>query len=268
MRLKSVLLSLSTVAVLFAGGAHASANLVTNGDFESTTNGGNKQLAASTAATVKNDKLTTLTGWTSSNGNDGGFNFVLSSGIADTWDSVKWLKGKNNGYTDSANGGNFFASDPVYHPGTLTQTISGLTVGSAYTLTFDYALAQQTGFRGANEDNYWAVSFGGVTQNSDLLSIENGGFSGWSTATMNFTATSVTQALSFLAKGTAPGAPPFLLLDGVSMVATVPEPETWAMLLGGLGLVGFVARRRRVNNWAVNLAVNPLSILLDSFSNI
>jgi PEP-CTERM motif len=28
-------------------------------------------------------------------------------------------------------------------------------------------------------------------------------------------------------------------------VATIPEPETYAMLLAGLGLVGFVARRRK-----------------------
>lgn len=28
-------------------------------------------------------------------------------------------------------------------------------------------------------------------------------------------------------------------------VAAVPEPETWAMLVGGLGLLGLVARRRR-----------------------
>jgi hypothetical protein len=27
-------------------------------------------------------------------------------------------------------------------------------------------------------------------------------------------------------------------------VQAVPEPETWAMLLAGLGLVGFAARRR------------------------
>lgn len=32
-----------------------------------------------------------------------------------------------------------------------------------------------------------------------------------------------------------------------SAVTPVPEPETYAMLLGGLGVVGFVARRRRVN---------------------
>jgi hypothetical protein len=30
-------------------------------------------------------------------------------------------------------------------------------------------------------------------------------------------------------------------------VTAIPEPETYAMLLAGLGLMGFVARRRRTN---------------------
>ncbi len=30
----------------------------------------------------------------------------------------------------------------------------------------------------------------------------------------------------------------------ISAVSAVPEPETYAMMLGGLGLMGFVARRR------------------------
>jgi hypothetical protein len=51
--------------------------------------------------------------------------------------------------------------------------------------------------------------------------------------------------LSFLARGTAPGAPPFMLLDNVALNAEVPEPATWTMLLSGLGLIGFMARRRR-----------------------
>jgi hypothetical protein len=32
---------------------------------------------------------------------------------------------------------------------------------------------------------------------------------------------------------------------GTLNVSAVPEPETWAMMLGGLGLVGFMARRRK-----------------------
>ena len=103
----------------------------------------------------------------------------------------------------------------------------------------------QVGFTGANNNNYWQVVLGNTSQNSSALSIANGGFSGWTTSTMTFTATSASEVLSFLAKGTTPGAPPFLLLDSVSLTAAVPEPETWAMLLGGLGLVGFMARRRR-----------------------
>ena len=31
-------------------------------------------------------------------------------------------------------------------------------------------------------------------------------------------------------------------------VTPVPEPETWAMLLAGIGLMGAVARRRRTSN--------------------
>jgi hypothetical protein len=245
MRIKSILLSLSAIAALSAGVAHASTNLVANGNFEATTNGSNKQLSA----TVTNDaNRTTLTGWTSSNGNDGGYNFVLDTSIANTYNSAIWLKSENNGYTASSKGVNVFASDALYYPGTLSQTINGLSVGSAYTLKFDYALGQQVGFDGANSDNSWLVGFGGATQNTSALSIANGGFSGWKSATMTFTATSASQALSFLAQGSAPGAPPFMLLDGVSLTAAVPEPSTWGMMLGGMALVGVAARRRRAKS--------------------
>jgi len=241
MRIKSVLLSLSAVAALSAGMAHAATNLVTNGNFEQTTNGTNKQLASSVTTAANR---TTLAGWTSSNGNDGGYNFVLDSTIANTKESAIWLKSAGNGYTASADGANVFASDALYYPGTLSQSISGLTVGQSYTLSFDYALGQQVGFTGANTNNYWEVSLGGSTKDTTGLSIANGGFSGWKTASMTFTATSVNEALSFLAKTSSPGAPPFMLLDGVSLVSSVPEPATWGMMLGGFALVGFMVRRR------------------------
>jgi len=245
MRIKSILLSLSAIAALSAGVAHASTNLITNGDFESTTYGSNKQLASSVSAAAADiDHRTTLTGWTSSNGNDGGYNFVLDTSIANTTASAIWLKSDGNGFTPSATSNNVFASDALYYPGVLSQTVNGLQVGKAYTLTFNYALGQQVGFNGANSDNYWQVGFGGTTKDSNALSIADGGFSGWKTASMSFTAANVSQALSFLANGATPGAPPFMLLDNVSLTAAVPEPSTWGMMLAGLGLVGLMMRRR------------------------
>jgi len=44
-------------------------------------------------------------------------------------------------------------------------------------------------------------------------------------------------------------APPFSLLDGVSLSSSAPEPSTWAMLLvgfAGLGYAGFRKRSRSV----------------------
>jgi hypothetical protein len=38
--------------------------------------------------------------------------------------------------------------------------------------------------------------------------------------------------------------PAFALSDGKELVAGVPEPESWAMMLGGFGLLGAAARRR------------------------
>ena len=244
MRIKSVLLVLSAFITFSAGVAHAGPILVQNGNFELSSNGGNKKINGTTAET----NGTTLTGWTSSQGTNGsgGYNFLLNGATATTDKSVLRLEGATNGFTGSPTGGNFFASDSQWYPGTLSQLISGLTIGTSYLLTFDFALAQQAGFSGANYDNYWQVGFGKTTQNSTKLTIPDDGFSGWKSATMAFTATSASEMLSFLARGTAPGAPPFMLLDNVALnAAQVPEPETWTMLLGGLALIGFMARRRR-----------------------
>lgn len=239
MRIKSLLSSLSVIAAVSASAVHATPILI-NGNFEKTTAGGNQQLAAST------DKGTTLTGWTSSNGNDGGYNFVLDSKIASTNASRIALKG----VSASPDGGNFFASDAMYHPGMFSQTVDGLAAGGVYTLTFYYALAQQSGYTGVNNDNYWEVGFGKNSANTTYLSMANGEFTGWKAASMTFTSTGASEVLSFLAKGTAPGAPPFMLLDGVKLTSAVPEPSSWALVLGGLGLMGLVVRRRRATGKA------------------
>ncbi len=45
--------------------------------------------------------------------------------------------------------------------------------------------------------------------------------------------------------GTVQGFEESGLMAGTLMLAPVPEPETYALLLAGLGIVGAAARRRR-----------------------
>jgi hypothetical protein len=238
MRIKASMLSLFTVAALSAGAANA--NLITNGNFDTVTHGTNLQLTSGTTTTTAG--RTTLTGWNSAkSGASDGYNFVLVNSLAAGNTSIKQIKN----YTASANGGNLFASDAVYGPGVLSQTVNNLIVGTTYILTFEYAVGQQAGFSGANPNDYWQVGFGSSTANTAMLSISGDAFSGWQTASMAFVASSTSQLLSFLAKGGTTGAPPFMLLDGVSMDAkAIPEPSTISLLLAGIGLVAFAARRR------------------------
>lgn len=71
----------------------------------------------------------------------------------------------------------------------------------------------------------WA--FGGFTALSDTLTLGAGSY-------------------VFAISGKAGSAAAYNL-SSIATAAPVPEPETYAMLMAGLGVVGFVARRRRSN---------------------
>ena len=152
----------------------------------------------------------------------------------------------NNGLTASPTGPNYLAEDGAFNNSFVSQTITGLTPGKDYYLTFDYALAQEWGGRGA-ANGWWTVSLGSQSQKTDTLTIPNGGFSGWKTASMTFTATAASEVLKFASHANQ-GEPPTTLLAGVVLEDTVvppipptdvPEPINVAgVAAAGLALLG------------------------------
>ena len=239
MQFRRITLALAAVAAMSAMSAQA-ANLVVNGGFEATTNG-KGQLGFNTNAT----------GWTNVNG----YTFLYTPGTVDSSGAngesgnvSMW--GTNNGglnaIPNSPTGGNFIAFDGGYKVTPLQQTIVGLVVGQKYDLGFDWGAAQQFGYTGATTDQ-WQVSLGNETHSTAIIANASHGFSGWVHQNFTFTATGASEVLSFLAIGTPNGVPPFALLDGVTLAAAVPEPSTWALMLGGVAVIGFIARRRRVD---------------------
>jgi len=216
-------------------------NLIVNGSFESSTNGAG-QLGYNTNAT----------GWTNTNN---GYNFLFNpnalasngsgqaNGVTGQYGNLQlWgpANGSANGLTTSPDGGNFLADDGAFDVGAVTQTVSGLTVGHTYQLSFWQAGAQQYTFNGPTTDQ-WIVSFGSSVQDSALMSLASNAFSPWELETMDFTASSTSELLSFMSNGTPTGEPPFALLDGVSMT-DVPEPSTYALMI--VGLLGVIGARK------------------------
>jgi hypothetical protein len=249
--IKENIMKLTTIALtlglFFAANAMATpVDLITNGNFEVQTAGGSVFLNDTTA----------VTGWTAAGlaylfvpgAGASGTTADTSGGFVDFWgtgrsNTILYGPGNGafNGLTNSSAGGNFIGLDGDYgQHSTMSQMINGLTVGTNYVVSFNWAGAQQTGFSGDTTDSL-QVTLGNEVHTSQIISNVSTGFTGWTTSTLFFTATSTSELLTFLSVGTPVGLPPFALLDGVTM--TVPEPESWTMLAPGL--IGLLAFRRR-----------------------
>jgi hypothetical protein len=225
--------SAGLAAGLAIGSAHAT-QLVTNGEFTELSNGVG-QLTTNTIAT----------GWVVP---AGGYTFVFTQADATVpgqygglalWDAAN--SGNNTWNGLAAGAGNFAAIDGDFQNQPLTQTITNLTVGKTYTLSFNYAFGQQYGFNGATVQSL-AADIGSTTWDSGNFNVASHGFTGWQLGDISFTATSVSELLSFAATGNLP-VPPFALVSKVFL--TVPEPATWAMMGLGFAGLGFAAYRRR-----------------------
>jgi hypothetical protein len=249
----AAILGYSSIALTISAGCARAANLVVNANFQFYTggfNGNPSQLGDSGTG-----GYTALTGWTVGPGSSGLLGFLFASGTADTtgshdvrfndtfllWGPGSGGGGVNNGLpASSPDGGNYLALDaaPTYQ-GSISQTVTGLTKGKQYVVSFYWAAAQQHGFDGATTESL-KISFGNSSQTTSTINLNSHAFSGWRSASFIFTADAASDVLSFLTQGGPDGLPPFILLDGVAVNPT-PEPGSLAMMLGGvIGGVGLI----------------------------
>lgn len=116
-------------------------------------------------------------------------------------------------------------------PGLLRRTVAA-TPGRTYHLSFDLGHIPHGGF------NLLQVFWGGGM----LLEVGRGQVLPFETFHYDVVAPNESPALTFLYVDNDGR----WLLDNVRVVAAVPEPATWAMLILGFGLAGAAARRRRL----------------------
>jgi len=262
----------AAIGLTMGSGVVKADSLLTNGSFESYTGGhgaGNSpsQLASSRGSGTG---YSNLTGWTIDTGT---YAFLMAPGVADTTGSYSpeygntfTLWGSHNGGLDtlpnvSPDGGNYLALDggSSYRGGGISQTLTGLTPGDVYAISFDWAGGQQYGFTG-NTTEQVQVTFGTQVQATAVYSNASHGFGSpngvgtWASDTFDFTATGATEVLNFLAVGTPDGVPPMVLLDGVSGSdvtggSAAPLPTTTALsgtILGLCGIIGLMRRGKAV----------------------
>jgi len=149
--------------------------------------------------------------------------------------------GVPNGLSTSPDGGNLIGAESG---GSLSQTINGLSIGSQYTVSFEYAGAQKSGNFGPTSQQ-WDVSFGGQTQDSSLLANASQGFTGWNLTSLTFTADASSEVLSFYATAFPDTLGSVTLLDGISVINVTAVPEPSMLALAGMGAAGLLVRRFR-----------------------
>jgi len=171
---------------------------------------------------------TTLTGWT-----------VIT-------DAITWFGANPYGLTGSG-GSTRFLDLSGYTEGApfggVTQTVA-TSIGAEYRLTFDLGSHFMYGIPAKIR-----ATVGGVAQTFTSSVIAG---NAWETQTFDFTATSTSTVIDFLAVGGLN----YIGLDNVALVRTspepppplgggIPEPAVWAMLIMGFWAVGAAVRTQR-----------------------
>jgi len=216
-----MLLCTRTLHVILGGAATllstvAGANLLVNGSFEdgNFVNPGNATMSLPVGSAA-------ISGWTT------------------VGDTLAWI-GTGNPWGLTANDGARFLDLTDLAPGApfggVVQAVA-TSPGASYLLSFD--LGSST-FWGRPD----AITASAAGTSATFTSPTTGTNNDWQRVSMAFTATSTTTNLQLL--GSA--AFNYIGLDNVSLdlvsTAPIPEPETWALMLGGVAALGAWTRRR------------------------
>jgi len=148
------------------------------------------------------------------------------------WTGIPNIELRNNVAGTAQDGVNFVELDSNGNSG-MSQSITGTGL---YELSFWYS-ARPNVAAGSNGLDF---SFGSLSDNV-LYGVAGGAVNNWQHYTALVTLSGPTT-LTFSAAQTSDSLGGSL--DNISVTA-VPEPETYAMLLAGLGLMGTIARRRK-----------------------
>jgi hypothetical protein len=148
-------------------------------------------------------------------------------------------------YTGTATDG-FFGAGTTGDPWLSTNTASD-------TITLTPTSAGVAGIGG----NFFGSNLSGLFALGELTITAVDSFGSSATSTVNATSPTGGSFLGFVSTGTIAsltitatqpaGAFLWPTVDNLTLAAPIPEPGTYALMLGGLGLVGFLARRRRAD---------------------
>ena len=231
---RSVAIGVSALAISVASYSAQAANLVQNGGFETTAHPTKGQFQTVQPAF-----------WNCSTcGGNRKYTYVDGPGQATNSVGGYPVYGGAAFPTTSPQGGNFIqANGDSNFRASISQMISGLVIGTNYNLSFYQAAGQQIGRTGATTEQ-WRVTLGtDLAKVSPLMKNPSQQFQPWQRVNMSFTATKITELLTFLSVGTPNRMPPTLFLDGVDI--EVPEPAALSVMGVGILGLGAAVRRRR-----------------------
>lgn len=193
-------------AVVATGAARADINLIQNGDFEQTVFG-------------------VISGYKEA---DFGTSSIANWTIGGT--SVDVINGSYGAIT-----GNSIDMLGTPGPGSLSQGFTTIA-GQNYKLSFDLSA------NGDGGDSKALIVTVGMDPAHTFDYTYVGDMNNHVTETFYYHAT--TSGTATLAFTSAASGYSGAVIDNVMVTTAVPEPETYAMLLAGLGMIGFIARRK------------------------